>query len=68
METTKGQRLLAFVKANDAAEKASARIPSWSVIVDGAIVYAGGYGRAKREADKRGGTLRPSETMIRVSV
>lgn len=44
------------------------RVPSWSVIVDGAVVYTGGYGRAKREADKRGGTIRPSETMIRVAV
>lgn len=43
-------------------------IPSWSVIVNGAVVYTGGYGRAKREADKRGGKLIPSPTCIRVTV
>ena len=68
METIKGQRLLAFVKAYDASERVNASIPSWSVIVNGVVVWAGGYGRAKREADKRGGTLRPSDTCIMVSV
>lgn len=52
----------------DADIRRGPRVPSWSVIVDGAVVWTGGLARAKREAQKRGGTIRPSDTCIRVAV
>lgn len=37
---------------------------SWNVLVNGVIVWTGGLARAKREATKRGGIIRPSDTAI----